>query len=60
MGIFVQMVLIAAYMGYGSLHSLNDQKQSHLPDPEILLNPTLSDGIAAVVCYHFTPTETCL
>lgn len=49
MGIFVQIVLIAAYMGYGLLHSLNDRKQSNLPNPEIPLNPTLTDRIASFV-----------
>ena len=49
MGIFEQMILIVAYMGYGSLHSLNDRNQSNLPNLEIPLNPTLTDRIAALI-----------
>ena len=49
MCIFVQMVLNAAYMGYGSWHILNYQKLSNILTQEISLNPTLTDGIAIFI-----------
>ena len=49
MGVFVQMVLIAAYMGYGLLFLIIQTVQSHLPNPEIPLDSTLTDVISAFI-----------